>query len=177
MVVLKSTRRSWNDGCVDRHNTFQIDFSTPWMGAGRRMHHTFRQQRTVKLWMHFRAARAAREPYRRERGLLQQGPLVVRRVNAPRTNLSSLVFAPGPTFRCSRLGMRRTRLRSGHCLQRPRWRSRRGGRRRLPLPRSGCQGPVCGLATHTSPVYFEKQQIKFLMFSDHVPHQLQQLYE
>ena len=97
---------------------------------------------STSQWMHFRAARAAREPYRRERGLLQQGPLVVRRVNAPRTNLSSLVFAPGPTFRCSRLGMRRTRLRSGHCLQRPRWRSRRGGRRGLPLPRSGCQGPA-----------------------------------
>ena len=28
------------DGCVDRHNTFPIDFSTPWMGTGRRMHQT-----------------------------------------------------------------------------------------------------------------------------------------
>ena len=101
-----------------------------------------RQQRTVKLWMHFRAARAAREPYRRERGLLQHGTLIVRRVNAPRTNLSSRPGRGGPTFRCSRLGMRCTRLRSGHYLQRPRWRSRRGGRRGLPLSRSGCQGPA-----------------------------------
>ena len=120
-----------------------------------------RQQRTVKLWMHFRAARAARESYRRERGLLQHGTLVVRRVNAPRTNLSSRPGRGGPTFRCSRLGMRRTRLRSGHCLQRPRWRSRRGGRRGLPLPRSDCQGPACGLATHTSPVYLKKNKLNF----------------
>ena len=53
-----------------------------------------RQERTVKLWMHFRVARAAREPYRRERGLLQQGTLIVRRVNAPRTNLSSRPARP-----------------------------------------------------------------------------------
>jgi len=40
-----------------------------------------RQQRIVKLLMHFRAARAARnarEPYRHERGLLLQGALIVR---------------------------------------------------------------------------------------------------
>ena len=40
-----------------------------------------RQQRIVELWMHFRAARAARnarEPYRHERGLLLQGALIVR---------------------------------------------------------------------------------------------------
>ena len=40
-----------------------------------------RQQRIVKLWMHFRDARAefeARAPYRRERGLLLQGALIVR---------------------------------------------------------------------------------------------------
>jgi hypothetical protein len=40
-----------------------------------------RQQRIVELWMHSRDARAefeARAPYRRERGLLLQGALIVR---------------------------------------------------------------------------------------------------
>ena len=60
----KAQNLSSKQGCVYRHNTFQTDFSTPWMEL---VAECIRQERTVKLWMHLRAARAARdarEPYR-----------------------------------------------------------------------------------------------------------------
>ena len=53
-----------------------------------------RQQRIVKLWMPFRDARAefvARAPYRRDRGLLLQGTLIVR-----------VALRAGPTCLCAR---------------------------------------------------------------------------
>ena len=60
-------------GCVYRHNTFQIGFSTPWMELVAKC---IRQERTVELWMQFRAARAARdarEPYRAARAARESG--------------------------------------------------------------------------------------------------------
>ena len=60
-------------GCVYRHNTFQIGFSTPWMEL---VAECIRQERTVELWMQFRAARAARdarEPYRAARAARESG--------------------------------------------------------------------------------------------------------
>ena len=59
--------------CVYRHNTFQIGFSTPWM---EHVAACIRQERTVELWMQFRAARAARdarEPYRAARAARESG--------------------------------------------------------------------------------------------------------
>ena len=60
-------------GCVYRHNTFPIGFSTPWMELVAKC---IRQERTVELWMQFRAARAARdarEPYRAARAARESG--------------------------------------------------------------------------------------------------------
>ena len=64
---------SSKQGCVYRHNTFQIGFSTPWMELVAKC---IRQERTVELWMQFRAARAARdarEPYRAARAARESG--------------------------------------------------------------------------------------------------------
>jgi hypothetical protein len=64
-----------------------------------------RQQRIVKLWMHFRDARAefeARAPYRRERGLLLQGALIVRDA-----------LRAGPT--CLELGARQAQFGGHDC--------------------------------------------------------------
>ena len=64
----KAQNLSSKQGCVYRHNTFQTDFSTPWMEL---VAECIRQERTVKLWMHFRAARAARDAISPRTRLLQ----------------------------------------------------------------------------------------------------------
>jgi hypothetical protein len=64
-----------------------------------------RQQRIIKLWMHSRDARAefeARAPYRRDRGLLMQGALIVRDA-----------LRAGPT--CLELGARQAQFGGHEC--------------------------------------------------------------
>ena len=69
-----------------------------------------RQQRIIKRWMHSRDARAefeARAPYRRERGLLLQGALIVRDA-----------LRAGPTCLCAQRELSEQRV--GPLSQKPR---------------------------------------------------------
>jgi hypothetical protein len=103
-------------GCVYRHNTFQVDFSTPWMELVAKC---IRQERTVKLWMQLRAARAARdarEPYRAARAGSRSGSRP--RGTIERSETSTQVHLVQRIF-CSRSGLLAAFERlchTGHCL-------------------------------------------------------------
>ena len=111
----KAQNLSSKQGCVYRHNTFQTDFSTPWMEL---VAECIRQERTVKLWMQFRAARAARdarEPYRAARAARESGSrprgTIERSKTCTQVHLVQRIF-------CSRSGLLAAFKRlctKGHC--------------------------------------------------------------